>query len=116
MCRVLAYIGPEIPLASLLTEPANSLINQSLDPEAHPDLQLAGWGFGAWGEHLLNPEAPLLYHRPLAAFYDDTVDGLIPSLQVNTMLAQFRAAAYNSKTVLAAQQIGRAKSRESVRL
>src|SRR3546814_3061782 len=96
MCRVLAYIGPEIPLASLLTEPANSLINQSLDPEAHPDLQLAGWGFGAWGEHLLNPEAPLLYHRPMAAFYDDNVDGLIPSLQVNTMLAHVRAAAYNS--------------------
>ncbi|NYG59588.1 glutamine amidotransferase [Nocardioides daedukensis] len=101
MCRVLAYIGPEIPLASLLTEPANSLINQSLDPEAHPDLQLAGWGFGAWGEHLLNPEAPLLYHRPMAAFYDDNVDGLIPSLQINTMLAHVRAAAYNSKTVLA---------------
>ena len=44
MCRILAYIGPELPLESLLLTPENSLINQSLDPELHPHLQLAGWG------------------------------------------------------------------------
>ncbi len=101
MCRVLAYIGPEIPLESLLLKPENSLINQSLDPERHPLLQLAGWGFGAWSEHLLKPEAPLLYRRPMPAFYDDNADGMIPSLQASTMLAHVRAAAYNSQTVLA---------------
>eukprot|EP01032_Pedospumella_encystans_P035129 gene35129-39737_t len=71
MCRVLAYIGPEVPLESLLLTPSNSLVNQALDPEHYPDLQLAGWGFGAWSEHLLKPEDPLLYRRPMAAFYDD---------------------------------------------
>jgi len=101
MCRVLAYIGPEIPLESLLLEPENSLINQSLDPELHPLLQLAGWGFGAWSEHLLKPEEPFLYHRPMAAFYDDNAEGIIPSLQGSTLLAHIRAAAYNSRTVLA---------------
>ena len=53
MCRVLAYIGPEIPLENLLLKPENSLVNQALDPERHPELQLAGWGFGAWGEQFL---------------------------------------------------------------
>ncbi len=101
MCRVLAYIGPEIPLESLLLEPENSLINQSLDPELHPLLQLAGWGFGAWSEHLLKPEEPFLYHRPMAAFYDDNAKGIIPSLQGSTLLAHVRAAGYNSRTVLA---------------
>ena len=101
MCRVLAYIGPEIPLESLLLTPENSLINQTLDPERHPQLQLAGWGFGAWSEHLLKPEKPFLYHRPMAAFYDDNADGMVPSLQVSTMLAHVRAANYNSTTVLA---------------
>ena len=101
MCRVLAYIGPEIPLESLLLTPENSLINQALDPERHPELQLAGWGFGAWGEHLLKPDEPFIYRRPMAAFYDDNAGRIIPSLQASTMLAHVRAAAYNSKTVLA---------------
>lgn len=101
MCRILAYIGQEIPVESLLLKPENSLINQSLDPERHPLLQLAGWGFGAWSEHLLKPEAPLIYRRPMAAFYDDNAEGLIPSLQASTLLAHVRAADYNSGTVLA---------------
>ena len=36
MCRVLAFIGPETPLENLLLKPANSLVNQALDPERHP--------------------------------------------------------------------------------
>lgn len=101
MCRVLAYIGPEIPLESLLLEPENSLINQSLDPKLHPQLQLAGWGFGMWSEHLLKPEEPFLYHRPKAAFYDDNAWGIIPSLQGSTVLAHVRASDYNADVVLA---------------
>lgn len=101
MCRVLAYIGPERPIESLLLEPENSLINQSLDPELYPHLHLAGWGFGVWSDHLLKPEEPFLYHRPMAAFYDDNAQSIIPSLQGSTLLAHIRAAAYNSLTVLA---------------
>ena len=101
MCRVLAYIGPEVPLENLLLKPENSLINQTLDPEAHPQLQLAGWGFGIWSEHLLHPEKPLIYRRPSAAFYDDNVEGVIPGLQASTLLAHVRAADYNAAVVLA---------------
>ena len=101
MCRVLAFIGPETPLENLLLTPENSLVNQALDPESHPELQLAGWGFGAWGEHLANPEKPFVYRRPMAAFYDDNVTRIVPSLRASTMLAHVRAAAYDAKVVLA---------------
>ncbi|MDN5717575.1 MAG: class II glutamine amidotransferase [Janibacter sp.] len=101
MCRVLAYIGPEISLENLLLKPENSLINQALDPERHPELQLAGWGFGAWSEHLLKPEEPFIYRRPMAAFYDDNATRMLPSLQASTMLAHVRAAAYDAKVVMA---------------
>ena len=101
MCRVLAFIGPETPVANLLLKPTNSLVNQSLDPERHPELQLAGWGFGAWSEHLLEPERPLVYRRPMAAFYDDNLERVVPSLRAHTMLAHVRAAAYDAKVVLA---------------
>lgn len=100
MCRVLAYIGPEIPLESLLLTPTNSLVNQALDPERYPDLHLAGWGFGAWSEHLLKPEDPFIYRRPMAAFYDDNATRMIPSLQASTVLGHVRAAAYDSKVVM----------------
>lgn len=101
MCRVLAYVGPETPLEDLLLKPPNSLINQALDPELYPELQLAGWGFGAWGDHLLQPGDPLIYRRPMAAFYDNNATGIIPSLQASTVLAHVRAAAYNAEAVLA---------------
>lgn len=101
MCRVLAYIGPEISLENLLLKPENSLINQALDPERHPELQLAGWGFAAWSEHLLKPEEPFIYRRPMAAFYDDNATRMLPSLQASTMLAHVRAAAYDAKVVMA---------------
>ncbi|WP_298748455.1 class II glutamine amidotransferase [uncultured Serinicoccus sp.] len=101
MCRVLAFIGPETPLENLLLTPANSLVNQALDPESHPELQLAGWGFGAWGEHLAKPQEPFIYRRPMAAFYDDNVERIVPSLRASTMLAHVRAAAYDAKVVLA---------------
>jgi glutamine amidotransferase len=100
MCRVLAYIGPEVPVESLLLTPENSLVNQALDPERHPQLQLAGWGFGVWGETLLKPEEPFIYRRPMAAFYDDNAPTVIPSLQASTLLAHVRAANYDAQTVL----------------
>jgi|SRR5690349_17546530 len=101
MCRVLAYIGPEVPAESLLLTPPNSLVNQALDPERYPDLHLAGWGFALWSEHLLEPDAPFHYRRPMAAFYDDNAVRIIPSLRGSTMLAHVRAASYDSKAVLA---------------
>ena len=91
MCRILAYLGPELPLENLLLKPANSLINQSRAPEHHPLMQLAGWGFATWSESFLRPEVPLRYRRAVPAFFDDNPSTLIPSLMGHTVLAHIRA-------------------------
>ncbi len=88
-------------MKSLLWDPSNSLVNQTHDPELHPHLQLAGWGFGAWSEHFLEPERPLIYKRPVPAFYDDNAKSIIPSLRGHTLIGQVRASGYHSNVVLA---------------
>lgn len=101
MCRILAYLGPELPLEDLLLKPSNSLLNQSRAPKLHPLMQLAGWGFGAWSDSYLTPDQPLLYRRQTPAFFDDNARTVIPKLQAHTVVAHVRAATYRSETVLA---------------
>ena len=100
MCRILAYLGPELPLEELLLKPSNSLIKQSRAPEHHPLMQLAGWGFSAWSSQFLQPEKPFTYRRPVPAFFDDNAHNIIPSLRVHTAVAHVRAASYRSETVM----------------
>ncbi|MCA9779874.1 MAG: class II glutamine amidotransferase [Candidatus Eremiobacteraeota bacterium] len=101
MCRILAYLGPELPLENLLLKPTNSLVNQSRAPEHHPLMQLAGWGFAAWSENFLRPDVPLRYRRAVPAFFDDNTGTLIPALQGHTVLAHIRASTYQSEAVIA---------------
>lgn len=101
MCRILAYLGREVPLEALLLKPENSLVNQSRAPKLHPLMQLAGWGFGAWSEQFHHPEDPLIYRRPTPAFFDDNAQRMLPSLRAHTAVAHVRAATYRSETVLA---------------
>lgn len=101
MCRILGYLGPELPLEDLLLKPSNSLVNQSRAPKLHPLMQLAGWGFGAWSESYLKPEQPMLYRRQIPAFFDDNARTVLPSLKAHTVVAHVRAATYRSETVLA---------------
>jgi glutamine amidotransferase len=100
MCRILAYLGPELPLENLLLKPTNSLIHQSKAPAHHPLLQLAGWGFGAWSETFNKPERPLIYRRAAPAFFDDNTTTVIPPLRAHTVLAHVRASTYRSETVI----------------
>ena len=101
MCRILAYLGEEIPLENLLLKPENSLINQSRAPKLHPLMQLAGWGFGVWSDSFECPERPLIYRRHSPAFFDDNAQTMIPSLRAHTAVAHVRAATYRAETVLA---------------
>ena len=56
MCRFALYLGPDIPIASLVTEPANSIIHQSFHSHLREE-PLNGDGFGlAWYP---SREAPL---------------------------------------------------------
>ncbi len=49
MCRLAAYLGPEIPLNKFLMEPCHSLYHQSWAPEELDEAKLNADGFGfAW--------------------------------------------------------------------
>ena len=101
MCRLFAYLGPTIPLKSLLVEPPNSLVNQSRGPRHHPLLQLAGWGFALWNENSVLPSEPLIYRRACPAFFDDNLNSLVPSLSGELLLSHVRAATYKPEGLIA---------------
>ena len=64
MCRLAAYIGPQIPLENIVTAPQNSLLFQSQDAyESKVSTNEDGFGI-AW--HGSNPE-PGLYRDCLPA-------------------------------------------------
>ena len=65
MCRHLAYVGPPVPLARLLTEPPRGLYEQSWHPrrQTHGTVNADGFGVGWY---------------PAAAADDDPVDGGFP--------------------------------------
>ncbi|EDX23381.1 hypothetical protein SSAG_03172 [Streptomyces sp. Mg1] len=46
MCRHLAYVGPEIPLGRLLTDPEHSLVRQSWEPRRQRYGTVNADGFG----------------------------------------------------------------------
>ncbi len=59
MCRFVAYLGPAIPMSSLITEPRNSLIHQSYHARERTE-PLNGDGFGvAWYEPHLSSRPAL---------------------------------------------------------
>ena len=100
MCRLLAYVGPTVPLKSILVEPSNSLVNQSRGPKHHPFLQLAGWGFALWSTKFVDPVEPVIYRRACPAFFDDNLTSLVPALQGELLLAHVRAATYRPEGIV----------------
>ncbi|MFB3089839.1 MAG: class II glutamine amidotransferase, partial [Gammaproteobacteria bacterium] len=46
MCRLAAYIGPEISLGRFLMEPSHSLLRQSWEPKEMDEAVLNADGFG----------------------------------------------------------------------
>ncbi len=95
MCRVLAYLGPRVSLADLVTRPANSLVNQSFDPEFHDYMQLGGTGFASWVEGSPDERRPLVYKSCQPAFYDKNLASMCAKLQTNNLLAHIRATGYS---------------------
>ncbi len=57
MCRFVAYLGPEILISKLVTEPESSLIHQSYHSHEREE-PLNGDGFGlAWYVPAITPDA-----------------------------------------------------------
>jgi glutamine amidotransferase len=90
MCRLAAYLGPEISLGRFLMEPAHSLYRQSWEPEEMEDavLNADGFGFG-W----VNPSKQTAIYTSTRPIWSDTnLNGLSESLFSSYWLANVRSA------------------------
>ena len=63
MCRVLAYLGSQIPLENLLYKPDSSLLKQAYRPQMLQMLNLAGFGMMAWDPASYLPDIPFRYTK-----------------------------------------------------
>ena len=95
MCRHLAYLGPSVRLASLLTGPAHSLYEQSWAPrlQRHGTVNADGFGLGwypdPWPEDTVHPAR---YRRAVPIWADQNLPELLRSISSGAVLAAVRSA------------------------
>lgn len=98
MCRHLAYLGPEIPLASVLVEPTRGLYEQSWAPrrQRYGTVNVDGFGFGWYPD--AGPDAdpadvePARYRRALPIWADPNLPDLARTVRSGAFLAAVRSA------------------------
>jgi glutamine amidotransferase len=92
MCRHLAYLGPPVPLARLLTEPPHSLLRQSWAPN---DMRQGGTinadGYGV-GWYPGGARAALRYRRDCPMWADGNLPALAAGVTSGAILAAVRNA------------------------
>lgn len=90
MCRLAAYLGPEIALNTFLLEPQHSLYVQSWEPQELKYAKLNADGFGVgW----YDPQGtPTTYINPMPIWSDGNLAGLARSLRSDLWLASVRSA------------------------
>ncbi len=91
MCRFVLYLGPPLMVSSLVTEPAHSLINQSIH-SLERDEPLNGDGFGlAWYVPQVRGE-PGLFRSVTPAWSNANLQSLADVTRSPCILAHVRAA------------------------
>jgi ergothioneine biosynthesis protein EgtC len=91
MCRFVVYLGPEITVSSLVTEPSHSLINQSFNAEEREE-PLNGDGFGvAWYAHAVS-ETPAVFKDISPAWNNQNLLNVARVVRSDCILAHVRAA------------------------
>lgn len=95
MCRLTAYIGPEIPLENIVVKPRHSLVVQSR-MASESKTTVNGDGFGlAWYQSLSEPG---LYREVLPAWADSNLSSLCRLLHSRLFLAHVRASTMSEST------------------
>ncbi len=90
MCRLAAYLGPDLLLHRLLNEPPNSLIKQSWAAQELREVSLNADGFGfGW---YLDDQTPTIYTSTLPIWSDTNLESLSKTLRSNLWLAYVRSA------------------------
>ncbi|GJE27804.1 class II glutamine amidotransferase [Methylobacterium organophilum] len=89
MCRWIAYRGRTIPLEHYVTEPAHSLVSQSIKAlESTAATNGDGFGLGWYGDH----SEPGRYREVQPAWSDDNLRSLCRHLHSHLFFAHVRAA------------------------
>jgi glutamine amidotransferase len=88
VCRHLAYLGPAVPLASLVLEPPHSLYRQSWAPadmRGGGSVNADGFGLGWYVDGV-----PVRYRRSVPIWADESLPGLAGSIKAGALLAAVR--------------------------
>lgn len=89
MCRLAAYIGPEIPLENIVTAPKHSLLSQSKDAyESKVSTNGDGFGIAWYGTQ----NEPGLYRDCLPAWSDENLISLCRLVKSKLFIAHVRAS------------------------
>ncbi len=90
MCRLAIYLGPELALSQLLTEPEHSLLRQSWEPRElkYAVLNADGYGYG-WYSQAQNPHR---YVFPEPIWSDPNLQDLSGTLHSSLWFAFIRSA------------------------
>lgn len=92
MCRLLAYLGPPVSLASLVLEPPQALLTQSYAPRFQQRGRFNADGFGVgWYDHAVRPE-PARYRRAVPLWADRNFASLAGVVHSGAFLASVRNA------------------------
>lgn len=91
MCRHLAYLGPPVPLASVLASPPHSLCRQSWAPrlQRHGTVNADGFGVGWYAD---GDPVPARYRRAVPAWGDPSLADLARVTRSGAFLAAVRSA------------------------
>jgi glutamine amidotransferase len=91
MCRHLAYVGDEVPLGKVLTEPAHALYRQSWAPrrQRHGTVNADGFGVGWYAE---GDPVPARYRRAGPIWADLSFADLARVVRSGALLAAVRDA------------------------
>ncbi len=90
MCRMAAYLGPDIRLDHFLTRPSHSLVVQSYAPQelVYAKVNADGYGFG-WYD---NDDRPMNYRSTMPIWSDPNLESLGRGLESDLWLAYIRSA------------------------
>ncbi|MFD8143022.1 ergothioneine biosynthesis protein EgtC [Streptomyces sp. NPDC059708] len=93
MCRHLAYLGPEIPLGEVLSDPDHSLVRQSWAPRWQRYGTVNADGFGV-GWYAAGDPVPARYRRAGPVWGDGNLADLARVVRSGALLAAVRDATF----------------------
>ncbi len=92
MCRLLGYLGPTIPLDSLLYKPEHSLIVQSYQPQEMTSGVVNADGFGVGWYHPQRDTNPFTYKNTIPIWNDINLPSLGRYVESGCVIASIRSA------------------------